>query len=166
MNCEELAAALGKTLIHERDASWHLEARRHADGCSSCAQLLELHAVEERLTELPAVEPSPTLLDTVMNRIAQSAPVTAQPSHGLAVDLFRYAAIYIGALILAAAYVLPAPAASWLSNSSSSPGLVRIVGFSIYFSQHPLWAIHLAALAALMILFAMAIPERPVQKSA
>jgi hypothetical protein len=165
MNCEELAAALEKTLIHERDASWLLEARRHADGCPSCAQLLELHDVEASLTELPGIEPSPLLLETVMNRIAQPALVTAQASQGLANDSIRYAATFVGALVLAAAYLLPAPGASWLSNALSSPGLVRTVGFSVYFSQHPLWAIHLAALAALVILLAMAIPERPVRKS-
>jgi hypothetical protein len=165
MNCDELATALRNTLIHERDSSWFLEARRHADGCRSCEQILELHAVEERLTELPAVEPSPLFLESVMSRIAQPAPFRSQPSHGLANEWFGYAAFYVGALVLAAAYILPAPSASWLSNAWSSPGLVRIIGFSIYFSQHPLWAIHLAALAALMILFAMAIPERPVRKS-
>jgi hypothetical protein len=163
MNCDELATALRNTLIHERDASWYLKARRHADGCPSCEQLLELHAVEERLTELPAVEPSRLLLESVMNRIVQPRPVAAQPSQALANDSFRYAAMFVGALVLAAAYVLPAPGASWLSNALTSPGLVRAIGFSAYFSQHPLWAIHLAALAALMILFAMAIPERPVQ---
>ena len=166
MNCDELTDALGKTLIHERDAAWFLEARRHADRCPSCTQLLELHEVEASLAGLPGIEASPLLLESVMNRIAQPSPVTAQPSEGLATDFFRYATIYFGAVLLAAAYILPAPGAFWFSHSLPSPEFVRTFGFSMYFSQHPLWAIHLAAVAALMILCAMAIPERPVQKSA
>ena len=82
MNCDELAATLEKTLIHERDTSWSHHARRHAEGCPLCARLLELHHVELRLTQLPGVEASPLLLETVMSRIMQRSPRRGPSYHG------------------------------------------------------------------------------------
>jgi hypothetical protein len=164
MNCDELAATLEKTLIHERDTSWSHDARRHAEGCPLCARLLELHQIEVRLTLLPGVEASPLLLETVMSRIMQRSPVAAQASRGFDHEMFRYAVIAVGALVLAPAYMLPAPGASWLSNAMSSPGLVRHVGFSAYLSQHPLWAIHLAGLGAVMIVVGLFSSERPARE--
>jgi hypothetical protein len=165
MNCDELAATLEKTLIRERSPRWFHEAGRHADGCASCARLLELHDVEERLTELPAVEPTFLLLETVMSRISQRGPVAVQSRAGFSHELFRYTALYVGALVLAAAYMFPAAGGSWLSNPWSAPGLFRTLGFSAYLSQHPFWAIHLAGLAALMIILGLTIPERPVREN-
>jgi hypothetical protein len=165
MNCDELAATLEKTLIHERDPRWFHEARRHAEGCPSCARLLELHQVEERLTELSAVEPSSLFLETVMSRISQRGPVAVRSSRGFSYELFQHAAISVGALLLSAAYMFPAAGKSWLSNLWSAPGLFRTVGISAYLSQHPLWAIHLAGIAALIIVLGLAVPERPVREN-
>jgi hypothetical protein len=161
MNCDELAATLGRTLIRDRDPRWFHEARRHAEGCPSCARLLELHRVEEHLTELSVVEPSHQLLETVMSRVTQRRPAAVPSSRGFSYESLRYAAIYIGALILAAAYLFPADGQSWLSNLWLAPGFFRTLGFSAYLSQHPLWAIYLAGLAALLIVLGLAIPEGP-----
>jgi len=163
MTCDELAGTLDKTLIRERDPHWFHEARRHAEGCPSCTRLLELHHVEELLTGLSGVEPSSLLLETVMSRITQPAPIAGLFSQGFSYELVRYAAIFVGAALLAAAYLFPAAGKSWLSNLWSAPGLVRTLGISAYVSQHPFWAMQLAALAALMIVLGLAMPERPVR---
>jgi len=165
MNCDELDTTLENTLIHERDPHWLEEARRHAEGCPACARLLELHQVEERLTELPSVEPSSLLLETVMSRITQRGPAIVPSSQGFSYDLFKYSAIHVGGLLLAAAYMFPAGGQFWLSNLWSAPGLFRTIGISAYLSQHPLWAIVLAGLAALLIVVGLAVPERPVRES-
>jgi hypothetical protein len=163
MNCDELAATLEKTLIHERNSRWLDEARRHAEGCPACARLLELQQLEDDLTELPAVEPSELFLEAVMSRIAQRKPAAVPSSRGLSYELFRYAAIAVGALLLAGAYLVPAAGGSWLSNLRPSTGLIRSFGISAYLSQHPLWAIQLAGFAALMIIVGLAMPEGPVR---
>ena len=100
-----------------------------------------------------------------MSRITQRGPRAVQSPLGFSHELFRFAAIYLGALVLAAAYLFPAAGRSWLSNAWSAPGLFRSLGISAYFSQHPLWAIHLAGLAALMIVLGLTIPERPVHEN-
>jgi hypothetical protein len=164
MNCAELAATLEKTLIRERDPRWLDEAHRHADACPSCARLLELHQLEEDLAGLPAVEPSGRLLGAVMSRIAPRAPVSVPSLRGPSSDLFRFAAIAVGALLLAAAYLVPPPGESWLSNLWPAPGLVRSFGITAYLGQHPLWAVGVAGFAALMILLGLAIPEGPVRE--
>jgi hypothetical protein len=165
MKCDAVAATLEKTLFYERDPRWFAEAVRHAAGCPSCARLLELHRAEERLTELPAVEPSSRLLEAVMSRITEREPVGVLSSQGFSYELLRYAAIYVGALLLAAAYMIPPAGKSWLSNLLSAPGLSRTLGFSAYLGQHPLWAIYLAGFAALMIVLGLAVPERPVREN-
>jgi hypothetical protein len=165
MKCESVAAMLARNLIHERDASWIDEATRHAAGCPSCSRLLELHQTEERLTELSAVEPSSQLLETVMSRIAQREPVAARPPREPSYELFKYAAMYVGAQLLAAAYLFPFAGRSWLSNLWPAPGLFRPIGVSAYFSQHPFWAMHLAGIAALMIVIGLVLPDRPVREN-
>jgi hypothetical protein len=45
--------------------------------------------------------------------------------------------------------MFPVAGESWLSNLWSAPELVRTIGISAYLSQHYLWAIHLAGIAAL-----------------
>jgi hypothetical protein len=164
MKCDAVAATLEKTLIHERDPRWLDEAARHAAGCPSCSRLLELHRAEVRLTELSGVEPSCRLLESVMSRITQPEPVAALSSHGFSYDLFKYATIYVGALLLAAAYMVPPAGKSWLSNLWSAPGLTRTLGISAYLGQHPLWAIYLAGFAGLVIVLGLAVPERPVRE--
>jgi hypothetical protein len=164
MKCDAVAAMLDKTLLRERDPRWFDEAARHAAGCPSCSRLLEQHWTEERLADLPAVEPSSRLLETVMSRITQREPVSVLSSQGFSYELFKYAAIYVGALLLAAAYMFPPAGKSWLSNLWSAPGLSRTFGISTYFSQHPLWAIYLAGIAALLIVLGLAVPECPVRE--
>jgi hypothetical protein len=166
MKCDAVAAMLEKTLIHERDPRWFHEAARHAAGCPSCARLLEVHRLEERLTELSAVEPSGLLLENVMSRISQRGPVSAGSSQGFSYEIFKYAAIYVGAQLLAFSYVFPSAGQTWLSNLWSTPGLFRAVGIAAYLGQHPLWAMHLAGLAALMIVLGLALPDRPVRENA
>jgi hypothetical protein len=164
MNCDELTAALEKTLIRERDSRWLDEARRHAEGCPSCARLLELHQLEEDLADLPAIEPSGLLLEAVMSRIAQRESA-AVPSRGFSHEWLRYAIITAGALLLATAYLFPAAGESWLSNLRPATELVRTSGISAYLSQHPLWAIHLAGFAALLIVLGIAAgTEGPVRE--
>jgi hypothetical protein len=165
MNCDELAATLETTLIRERDSRWLDEARRHAEECPACARLLDLHQVEEDLTQLPAVEPSGLLLETVMSRIARRKPVAVPSSPGSSYEWLNHAAILIGALLLAAAYLVPAAGQSWLSNLWPSPGPFRTFGMSAYVDQHPSWAIQLAGLAALMIVVGLAVAEGPVRES-
>jgi hypothetical protein len=165
MKCDAIADTLKKTLIHERDPRWFHEAARHAAGCPSCARLLGLHQTEERLTKLPAVEPSRQLLETVMSRITQREPLATRSSQRPSYELFKYATIYVGAQLLAVAYMFPSTGSSWLSNLWATPGLFRTVGISAYLGQHPLWATHLAGLAALMIVMGLAVPERPVREN-
>jgi hypothetical protein len=165
MTCDAVAAMLEKTLIHDRDPRWFHEAARHAEGCPSCSRLLELHQIEERLTELSSVEPSTLLLENVMSLISQRKPVSAGSSQGFSYEIFKYAAIYLGAQLLAISYLVPSAGQSWLSNLWSAPGLVRTVGISAYFSQHPLWAIHMAGLAALMIVLGLALADLPVREN-
>jgi hypothetical protein len=166
MNCEEIAATLEGTLIRERDPRWLHEARRHAAGCPSCARLLELHRLEEDLTDLPAVEPSRLLLESVMDRITQRESATVPSSGRSSYELIKSAAIFVGALVLASAYMVPAAGQSWLSNFWPTPGLSRTIGFSAYLDQHPLWAIHLAGLAALMIVLGLAVQDGPIREGA
>lgn len=164
MNCDQLAAALSSTLLRDRDPHWIDEAQRHAEGCPSCARLLEWHRVEESLAGLPAVEPSPLLLESVMSRIARLESAAVPSSRGFPYERPRYAAIFIGALVLAAAYVVPAPGQSWLSNVWPAPGLLRAHGLSAYLSQHPPWAILLAGFAALMIVFGLVVVDGPARE--
>jgi hypothetical protein len=165
MKCDAIAATLKKTLVHERDPLWFHEAARHAAGCPACSRLLELHQTEERLTKLPAVEPSILFLETVMSRITQRGPVDTRSSRRPSYELFKYTAMYFGAQLLAVAYIFPSAGSSWLSNLWAAPGLFRTVGISAYLGQHPLWAMHLAGLAALMIVIGLAVPERPAREN-
>jgi hypothetical protein len=163
MNCDELARVLESTLIRERDPRWLDEARRHAQGCSACARLLELHRVEEHLTALPAIEPSGLFLEGVMGRVAQHRPAVVRSFRGSLHEWLEVAAVLVGATLLAAAYLVPATGKSWFSNLWTAPALIRPLGISAYLGQHPLWAIHLAGLATLMIVLGMTVPERPVR---
>jgi hypothetical protein len=159
MNCDELTATLEMTLLRERDPRWLDEARRHAEDCPSCARLLERHRLEEDLASLPAVEPSGRLMKNVMSRVARRRPAAAPTSRGSAREWSRYAVVAAGALLLAAAYLVPAAGESWLSNLQ--PGPIRTIGMPAYLGQHPPWAIHLAGLAALLIAAGLAIAEGP-----
>jgi hypothetical protein len=166
MTCDAVAAMLERTLIHERDPRWFREVARHAEGCPSCARLMEMHQLEERLTELAAAEPSGLLLQNVMSRISQRERISAVSSQGSSYNLIKYSAMFVGGQLLAVAYVFPAAGQSWLSNLWSAPGLFRAVGISAYLGQHPLWAMHLAGIAALMIVLGLALPGRPVRENA
>ena len=164
MNCAEIASTLQETLLHQRDAQWVREARRHAERCSECARLLESHEVEERLARLLAIEPSNDLLESVMNRVTQPQlqPVALLPAGQLLVGMFRYLTMVVGALILASAYLVPAAGQSWLSNLWPSARSLHQLTLSAYLLQHPPWAIVLAGLAVLLILMGLALPEPPV----
>jgi hypothetical protein len=165
MNCDELAATLETTLLHQRDPRWFREARGHAERCPACARLLELHRIEERLAELPAVEPGGDFLETVMNRVTQREPRAVRSARGAWYEALKHAILFVGALTLAVAYVVPPAGESWLSNLWPAVGLVRRLGISVYLTQHPPAAIVLAGLAALLIVLGLALPERPVPVS-
>jgi hypothetical protein len=160
MNCAELAAALERTLFHERDPEWVQEARSHAKQCPSCARKLELHRIEEHLSALPAVVPSGVLLERVMDRIAHQELVAVPVHQRFSVGMFKDAAIFVGAATLAVAYLVPATGESWLSILWPANRLVRIAGISAYLAQHPPWVVLVAGAAALLIVLGLAMPER------
>jgi len=164
MNCAELAAALENQLLREREPHWVEEARRHAEHCPSCSRLLELHHVEEQLAGLCAVEPSSGFLEHVMTRIKSKEPHRIESARRISPEAFQKSMIVVGALILAAAYVVPAAGQPWLANLWPSIGLMRSGVLSAYFVAHPPWAMILAGVAALLVVFGMALPERPVSK--
>ena len=74
--------------------------------------------------------------------------------------------MFLGALILTAAYLVPAAGSSWLGNLMPSTGLVRPLGMAAYLAQHPPAAVLLAGLATLLILLGMSLPEHPVREIA
>ena len=164
MNCDELATALERTLLRQRNTQWLREAYCHAEHCPSCAQLLELHQVEQHLTELSTVEPCGAFLDAVMNRITLLEPVAIVSSQGSSYGMFRYPAMFLGAAMLAVAYIFPPADQSWLSNLWPSVDFVRNVGISAYLTQHPLWAELLAGIAALLIILGLTTPERQISR--
>ncbi len=166
MNCAELAATLENRLLHERDSHWLLEARRHAKQCPSCARLLELHQVEEQLTGLCAVEPYGTFHENVMSRITQPEPHLLQSAQRFSPEALKKPMIVLGGLILAAAYVVPSAGESWLASLWPSAGLFRAAHLSAYLAAHPPWAVILAAVAALLVVFGLALPEGQGVKNA
>ena len=129
------------------------------------ARLLELHQVEERLAGLPAIEPSNALLGSVMSRVTQPRPVEILPARQLLVGMFRYPVMFVGALILAVAYLVPGAGQSWLPDLWPSVPALQFVRLPTYLLQHPPWAIVLAGFAALLILMGLALPEPPVRRS-
>ena len=128
------------------------------------ARLLELHQVEERLAELLAIEPSVDLLESVMNRVTQPQPVALLPARQLLIGMFKYPTMFVGALILASAYLVPGAGQSWLSNLWPSAPSFHLVGLSAYFLQHPPWAMVLAGFAAMLILMGLALPDPLVRE--
>jgi len=160
MNCVELGDALEGTLLRERDPQWLREARRHAEQCPACARLLQLHQLEERLTNLDAVEPSRLFLDTVMNRITAVEADAVVPSQGFSSGMFKYSTMFVGGLLMAVAYVVPSAGQSWLANLRPSVGLFHTVRISDYLAQHPPWAVLLAGVAALIIVLGLVERER------
>ena len=72
--------------------------------------------------------------------------------------------IFVGALMMAAAYVVPAAGESWLTNLWPSARPLHLVGLSAYLLQHPPWAMVLAGFAALLILMGLALPDPPVRE--
>jgi hypothetical protein len=166
MNCAELAATLDGTLIRERDPQWLRDALRHAEQCPTCARLMELHQVEERLTELAVVEPGSAFLESVMERIARLEPVAVERSHGLSWGILRYPTMLVGAAMLAMAYLLPAAGGSWTSNLWPTESLVRTVALSAYFTHHTPWSALLAGASASMIILGLALAEHPIRSNA
>ena len=164
MNCAKIASTLQETLLHQRDPQWMRDAHRHAEQCSGCARLLEVHKVEESLAGLSLIEPSNDLLEAVMNRMTQPQPVAFLPARQLLVGMLKYSTMFVGALILASAYLVPGAGQSWLSNLWPSARSLHLVGLSAYLLQHPPWAIALAGFAALLILMGLALPDPPVRE--
>jgi len=165
MNCAELGDALHGTLLRQRDPEWLREARRHVEQCPACARVFHLHWVEERLTDLSAVEPSGVFLETVMNRIKDAEADAVLPSQGFSSGMFKHSTMLVGGLLMAVAYILPSPGQSWLSNLWPSLGLVRNVRLSDYLAQHPPWAVLLAAVAALLIVLGLGERDRQSKRT-
>jgi hypothetical protein len=162
MNCAELAAALENKLLHERDPHWLEEARRHAEHCPSCTRRLALHRIAEQLTGVCAVEPSGAFLEHVMSRITQSQPHPFLSAPRFSPEVLKSPMIFLGALILAAAYVVPSAGESGLANRWPSVGLFRAPLLCAYLAALPPWAVVLGAVAALFLVFGLALPERQV----
>ncbi len=164
MNCSEIASTLQETLLHERDPQWVREARRHAERCPGCARLLELHQVEERLAGLLAIEPSNDFVESVMSRVTQPQPVALLPAGRHLAGTFKFSTMFVGAVMLALAYLVPAAGQSWLSNLWPSAPSLQLLRLSAYLVQHPPWAMMLAGVAALLILMGLALQEPPVRE--
>ncbi len=129
-------------------------------------RLLELHQVEEQLTGLCAVEPYGTFLENVMSRITQPEPHLLQSAQRFSPEALKKPMIVLGGLILAAAYVVPSAGESWLASLWPSAGLFRAAHLSAYLAAHPPWAVILAAVAALLVVFGLALPEGQGVKNA
>jgi hypothetical protein len=114
---------------------------------------------------LSAVEPSAAFLENVMGRIARPEPVVVGPSRGSSWGTLKDLTIFVGALILAVAYLFPAAGRPWLSNLPLSVGVVRSLEISAYLTVHPPWAVLLAGFAALLILLGLAVPGPRVRAS-
>jgi hypothetical protein len=151
MNCSELASGLRTRLLHERDPDWIFEARRHAEQCPSCSQFLELHQLEEQLMELPAVEPSGAFLPSVMSRIALAEPRPIASARWFSPEVLRTPMVVLGAVILAAVYVVRSASDSWLAGFRPSAGLIRSSLLSTYLAGHSFWALFLGSVAALLV---------------
>jgi hypothetical protein len=166
MNCTEIAARLETTLIHERDLEWIRGALRHAEQCPSCAHLVKLHELELLLTELPAVSPSSCFVEGVMDRIGQPGPLVVDPHGESARTIPRFVILFLGAVLLAAAYLVPAPGSSWLGDLNPLTGLIRPLGIIAYLANHPPGAVLLASVASLLILLGLSLPEKPIRETA
>jgi hypothetical protein len=162
MTCAEIAAVIEATLIRQRDPRWMREAQRHATQCPSCARLMKLHRAEELLTGLPAVAPSGGLLDTVMKRIAEPASFPRDSRRGSSLAIVRSALMLVGAVILAAANLVPTAGSNWVGNVMPTLELVRSPGMFAYLADHPPGAVLVAGFATVLILLALSIPERHV----
>ena len=78
--------------------------------------------------------------------------------------MFKYPTMFVGALILASAYLVPGAGQSWLSNLWPSARSLQLLRLSTYLLQHPPWAMVLAGFAALLILMGLALPEPPARE--
>jgi len=95
-----------------------------------------------------------------MNRVTQTQPVALLPARQLLVGTLKYPTMFVGALILASAYLVPAAGQSWLSNLWPSAQSLQLLRLSTYLVQHPPWAMVLAGFAALLILRPCRAPSR------
>jgi hypothetical protein len=163
MNCDELATTLQDRLLHQRTQQWLQEACQHAAHCPSCARLLALHRLETALAKLPGSGPSAAFVSAVMIRIAQPEPATVLASPCLSWAALKYPAMFAGAMMLIAAYLLPTAGSAWSSNLWPSIGPIRLPGISAYLAYHPWWALLLASIAAWLIVWGLIVPEREAQ---
>jgi hypothetical protein len=159
MNCEEIAAAVEKTLIRERDPEWMPTALEHAEHCPACARLLEVHRLEEQLCALPAFEPSGLLLGSVMSRIAGYAEQPAPSWRASALAAIKYPMVAAGALVLTLATLAPPLGTSWFGNLRSPADVFAGLRMSSYILEHPPSAILLAGLAAILLLVGLELPD-------
>ncbi len=159
MKCAELAATLESQLLRECDLCWLLEARRHAEPCPSCSRLLEVHRIEEQLTHSSEVEPSGAFLENVMSRVTLQKQHRALSVRRFSPDALQKPMIFVGALILAVAYLVPSAGEPWLAALWPSVGLFRTPFMFAYLAVHPPWAIILAGVAALCVVSGLALPE-------
>jgi hypothetical protein len=90
--------------------------------------------------------------------------VALLPARQLLVGTLKYPTTFVGALILASAYLVPGAGQSWLSNLWPSARSLQLLRLSAYLLQHPPWAMLLAGFAALLILMGLALPDPPVRE--
>jgi hypothetical protein len=164
MNCADVASYLKSTLFHERDPRWVREAHDHAKQCKSCAQLLDLHLIEQRLAELSTIEPDRHSLENVMVRISKLEPVAKASSTRMGSDVSTYLLLLVGAVLLVAAYIGQIDDTRWWSELLPHVEFVRAVQLSTFFNLVSLWSMFLYSVGAFLLVIGFSLPELQVSR--
>jgi hypothetical protein len=161
MNCTELCGELELRLLSERDPRWLSDARRHAEQCPTCARLLALHDVEEQLAALREFEPASGFVDRVMSRVTQlQAQTIRRKTESSWAEPVKTALLVLGGLVLGVAYIVPTAGQDLVGKLWPSFTFVRWPLLATYLTAHPPWAVMLAAIAALVVVYGLVIPAR------
>jgi hypothetical protein len=164
MNCAELADYLKSKLLHERNPRWVREAHDHAKQCESCAQLLDLHLIEQRLAELSTIEPDRHFLENVMVRISKVEPVVKASSTRMRSEVSTYLLLLVGAVFLVAAYIGQIDDSRWWSELLPNVEFVRAVRLSTFINEQPLWSMLLYGVGAFLLVIGCSLPELQVSR--
>jgi hypothetical protein len=164
MNCAELASHLKATLLHERNLRWVREAHDHAKQCQSCAQLLDLHLIEQQLVELSPIEPDRHSLENVMVRISKLEPVAKASTTRMGSDVSTCLLLLVGAVSLVAAYIGQIDDTRWWSELLPNVEFVRAVQISTFFNQESLLSMFLYSVGAFLLVIGFSLPELQVSR--